>query len=182
MSQMVLAVFSNRDNADSAVTELQTQGFNPKDISVIMRNPDDSQKVVTTQGGSKMAEGSFAGATTGGLVGALAGLLVGVGAIIIPGIGGILIGGPIAAALGLTGAAATTISGAVTGVLAGGLVGALASLGLPENEARIYENKIREGAVLIAVPVTNEQSQTAVASLQKFHPDQLDTVNSTVNS
>ena len=66
--------------------------------------------------------------------------------------GAILIGGPIAAALGLSGAAGLAASGAATGILAGGLVGGLSSLGVPEERARMYEEDIRRGGVLLAVP------------------------------
>ena len=103
---------------------------------------------------------AVSGATTGGMIGGIAGLLVGIGAITIPGLGAILIGGPLAAALGLTGAAATTVTGALTGALAGGLVGGLVGLGVPEEDARVYEDRVKSGAILVAVPLrdANEES------------------------
>jgi gas vesicle protein len=54
--------------------------------------------------------------------------------------------------LGLTGAAATTVSGAVTGALAGGIVGALTCIGIPEESAKYYEDIIKKGAIILAVP------------------------------
>jgi uncharacterized membrane protein len=175
--QMVLALFPNRADADRAVGRLQEMGFNPKDISVIVKG-SDGETVTTT--GSKVAEGTVTGATTGGIAGALAGLLAGVGAITIPGLGAILIGGPIAAALGLTGAAATAVSATVTGVLAGGLLGALVNLGVPEAEAKVYEEKLKAGSVLLAVPVTMDQEAQVLDIMRGNNVTQVNTINAAV--
>src|SRR3989344_5832380 len=50
-------------------------------------------------------------------------------------------GGTVAAALGITGAAATAVSAATTGALAGGLLGGLIAIGIPDKEAKIYEQR-----------------------------------------
>lgn len=151
MAKTIFGVFDRRTGAESALSELENRGYNPKDVSIIMRDAGEAKDVGATTG-AHVAQGAVSGATTGGIIGAIAGLLVGIGAIAVPGIGALLIGGPLAAALGLTGAAATTVSGAVTGALAGGLVGALVGLGVPEPEARIYEERVKAGAILVAVP------------------------------
>jgi hypothetical protein len=143
----LIGIFNDRPQANAAVLELENIGYNPKDISVVVK---EEIKNHGTKGGSAVS-GAVSGATAGTVIGGLTGLLIGIGAIAIPGIGAILVGGPIAIALGLTGAAAATISGAATGLLAGGLVGGLVGLGLPEDVAREYEQKVREGAVLLAV-------------------------------
>lgn len=148
----IFGLYDRRDDAESALDRLEKEGFNPKDVSVVMRQVEGGD-VVESTGSGEVARGAAGGAATGGVIGALAGLLIGVGAIAIPGIGALLIGGPIAAALGITGAAATAVSGAVTGALAGGLVGALTKIGVPEREARAYEERIKTGAILLAVPV-----------------------------
>lgn len=173
MAQTVIAVFKSRDNADSAVDELEKAGFDAKDISIIMK--DEEGRTVETNG-NPVVDGTVSGATTGAVLGGLAGLLIGIGAIAIPGIGGLLIGGPLAAALGATGAAATTVSGAVTGALAGGLVGALVSLGIPEEEAVEYETRIKEGAILIAVPVSDENDAKVRGILEANDADKVRSV------
>ncbi|MBI2031615.1 MAG: hypothetical protein HYT08_03280 [Candidatus Levybacteria bacterium] len=157
--QTLIGIFSNRAEANSAILELENRGYNPKDISIIVR--DGIERRVGTKGG-KVTSTAVSGATAGGVIGGLTGLLIGMGAITIPGIGALFIGGPIAAALGFTGAAATAVSGATTGILAGGLVGALAGLGLPEEVAKVYEQRIREGAVLLAVSTQNTQQAEEV--------------------
>lgn len=169
---MVIGVFQNPRDAEDAILRLQEVGYDPKSISVIMQNRDKAYEFAEATG-SQVTEGAVAGATTGATIGALAGLLVGIGAIAIPGIGALLIGGPLAAALGLTGAAATTLSGAATGALAGGLVGSLVGLGVPEDDAQIYEERIREGGVLLALPATEYHSEEAIRILQDFGADQV---------
>lgn len=176
--QTVIGVFHDRFDAESAIDELEDMGFNPKDVSVVVKDGVAvSDKDKTGAKGGAVAEGAVSGAATGGVLGGLAGLLIGIGALAIPGIGGFLVGGPIAIALGLTGAAATTISGATTGALAGGLVGGLIGLGIPENEARVYEQRIREGAVLLAVPTNTETGESEVRKVfDDYSADQVRTI------
>lgn len=167
MTRAVFALFDNRGDAEDALSSLKDEGFSPKDVSVIMRDMGKEGGMRETRG-QEVARGAVSGATTGGVIGAIAGLLVGVGAIAVPGIGGLLIGGPIATALGLTGAAATTVSGAVTGILAGGLVGGLARLGVPEEEARVYERRIKQGAILFAIPVMEREEDQVKDMLEDY--------------
>ncbi len=171
---MVLGVFLNREDAEGAINRLDEEGYKPEDISIVMRDQGEGEMIADSTG-AKMAEGAVSGATTGGVLGALAGLLVGTG--VIPGLGALLIGGPIAAALGLTGAAATTISGAVTGALAGGLIGVLTNLGLSEEDAKVYEDRIREGGILVAVPARDAHEQEVSRILEDYGADQVKIVD-----
>lgn len=149
MEKTIIGIFTDRTDVEDAITTLQAEGFNPKDISIVMRDMYE-QAATPEKTGARVTEGTVSGATTGTVVGGIAGLLAGT---VLPGLGGFLIGGPIGAALGLTGAAATTISGAATGAVVGGLLGGIMNLGLNEEEARHYESRINEGAILVAVPV-----------------------------
>jgi uncharacterized membrane protein len=151
MRKTVLGIFSSTRDAEHAINQLEDNGYVAKDISIVARDREDLHYIADNTG-ADVADGALSGAATGGLLGGLAGLLIGIGAITIPGIGALLIGGPLATALGLTGAAATTISGAATGALAGGILGALVNLGIPEDEARVYEDRIKEGGILVAIP------------------------------
>ena len=157
MTTIVLGVFDNRTQAEKAINDLGNSGFNSKDISIVMKDTVEGQHMADSTG-ANMAEGAVSGAATGGVIGGIAGLLMGIGAITIPGLGPLLIGGPIAAALGLTGAAATTVTGAATGAVAGGLLGALMGLGLPKEKAEVYQQRIEQGAILLAVPTTGNES------------------------
>lgn len=163
----VIGLFTEEEDVEGAINELKDRGYNPKDISLIMRDTRGARRIEEDTG-AEVGEGAASGAATGAIVGGITGLLIGIGAITIPGVGAFLIGGPLAAALGLSGAAATTASGAMTGALAGGLIGALMSLGLPREEAERYETRIREGAILLAVPAYEGQEAEVSQAMDKF--------------
>ena len=90
---------------------------------------------------TKAPEGATTGAATGGATGGVLGLLAGIGALAIPGLGPFIAAGPIMAAL----------SGAAVGATTGGVVGGLIGLGIPEIEAKRYDEKLKKGNYLIAV-------------------------------
>ena len=90
---------------------------------------------------TKAAQGATAGAGVGGIVGGALGLLAGIGALAVPGVGPIIVAGPLMASL-----AGLGVGGAV-----GGLVGALVGMGIPEFEAKCYDSRLKDGAVLLAV-------------------------------
>ena len=68
-------------------------------------------------------------------------MLAGIGALAIPGVGPLIAAGPIMAAL----------SGMAVGAATGGVVGGLIGLGIPEIEAKRYDEKLKKGNYLIAV-------------------------------
>jgi uncharacterized membrane protein len=149
MTKTVLGIFQNREDAENAINTLKDDGYDPKDVSIIMKDEgirDDMEHST----GADVASGAGSGAMTGAIIGGATGFLAGT---VLPGLAGFLIGGPIGAALGLTGAAATTVSGAATGAVAGGIIGALMGLGLTHDEAEHYSERVREGAILLAIPV-----------------------------
>lgn len=153
MARTVLGLFQDRDEVQKAIDQLESKGFNSKDISILMRDQKEA-KELGNDTGANVAGGAASGAATGLVIGGIAGLLAGT---ILPGIGAILVGGPIATALGLGGAAATTVSGAATGLVAGGIIGALMGWGLTKDEAEHYETRIKEGAILLAVPAAENE-------------------------
>jgi hypothetical protein len=155
MAKNYIGVFSDVDTAEAAIQDFQSSGYDTREISVVVKNESVAERLKQT--GANVAGGAVSGATTGGAIGAIAGLLVGLGAITIPGIGALMIGGPLAVALGLTGAAASTVQGGVTGALAGGLVGGLMGLGMSQAEAKQYEDRLKNGAILVAVPVKQDE-------------------------
>jgi len=151
MERTIIGVFGSRDNADAAITELRTLGVADADISYIYSS--DGQTVTEDGGHTHAGAGAASGATTGALLGAIAGLAVANG--ILPGLGSLFVAGPLAGALGLTGAAATTAAGAMTGAAAGGLVGGLVGLGVKEDEAKVYEERVRLGGILVTARTSN---------------------------
>jgi hypothetical protein len=145
MERTIVGIFSSRDHAEMAINDLRTLGIADADISYVYSS--DGQTVTEDGGGTHAGAGAASGATTGAVLGAIAGLAVANG--ILPGLGSLFVAGPLAAALGLTGAAATTAAGAITGAAAGGLVGGLVGLGVKEDEAKVYEEKVRLGGILV---------------------------------
>jgi hypothetical protein len=96
--------------------------------------------------GGKAMKGAGAGGAIGGALGAILAGLAAVGTSIpIPGLG-IIIAGPIAAAL----------AGAGAGSLTGGVIGALVGAGIPENRAKLYEEDIRNGGIVMGVNPRSE--------------------------
>jgi hypothetical protein len=91
------------------------------------------------------------------LVGGALGVLAGIGALAIPGIGPLIAAGPIVAGL-----AGLGVGGAV-----GGLVGALVGMGIPEYEAKLYEGRVRNGGVLLAVHCDDVPGVTRAKDLMK---------------
>lgn len=175
MSVTILGVFSDRINAENAISELESKDYNPKDMSILMKDNTQAKEMAEDTGAS-VAEGAVKGASTGAVVGGVTGLLAGT---VMPGLAGFLIGGPIGAALGLTGAAATTVSGVATGVVAGGLIGALTgTFGLTDEEAHTYETRINEGGILIAVPARSGEEVEVKTIMKDFDADNIRMIDS----
>lgn len=95
---------------------------------------------------TKMPEGTATGGLTGGIVGAVIGALTLVGSVIVPG-AGLLVAGPLVGAL----------TGGALGAAAGGLIGALVGAGIPETEAKFYEESLKKrGNALLVAHVPKE--------------------------
>lgn len=152
----IIGVFNSRTDAERAIGALREHNIADADISYVGGSGDDT--VIHNADGTTMAEGASSGAVTGGVIGAIAGLVVANG--ILPGLGTLFVAGPIATALGLTGAVATTAAGALTGAAAGGLIGALTGLGVTEEEAHTYEERVKSGGILVAASIgENDESE-----------------------
>ncbi len=154
-----VGVFSSRREAEYALTELRDAGFPMNKISIIAKDADRTGDIagVETQKhvGNKADEGAATGAVTGATLGGLTGLLVGLGTLAIPGVGPILLAGEVATAL------ATTAVGAGIGAATGGLLGALIGLGIPEERARVYNDRVSRGDYLVIVDGTDDEIRRA---------------------
>ncbi|MBW4618028.1 MAG: DUF1269 domain-containing protein [Cyanosarcina radialis HA8281-LM2] len=158
-----IGVFRGRRETEVALEALRNSGFLMDRVSVIGKDSNDkiAGKDVKTGVGNKADEGAVAGAVTGGTVGGIGGLLVGLGALAIPGIGPVMLAGATATAI------ATTLSGTAIGAAAGSLVGALVGLGIPEDRARLYNDRISRGDYLVIVDGTDDEIRRAEAILSK---------------
>ncbi len=155
-------LFYSRDEAEAAVHDLKDAGYDMDRVSVIARDADSiGGQDTTKEVGNKADEGAATGALTGGALGGITGLLVGLGTLAIPGIGPILLAGAEATAI------ATTLAGAGIGAAAGGLIGALVGLGIPEEKAKIYNDRVKGGSFLVIVNGTAAEIARAEAIMQK---------------
>src|SRR4029079_6346735 len=126
--------------AEQIVEGLQNAGFPASEISVLLPDKEGKHDIGHVKA-TKAPEGATAGAATGGVTGGVLGLLAGIGALAIPGVGPFIAAGPIMALLG----------GTAVGAETSGIVGGLVGMGIPEIEARRYEDKLKSGNYLIAV-------------------------------
>jgi hypothetical protein len=109
---------------------------------------DDNVK--DTDLGSKALEGAGLGGAIGGTTGAVLAAIAAIGTTIaLPGLG-LLVAGPLAAAL----------AGAGAGAMTGGLIGALIGAGIPEDRAKLYDEGVRNGGIVMGVnPRTDEDAE-----------------------
>ncbi|AFZ36883.1 signal transduction histidine kinase (STHK), LytS [Stanieria cyanosphaera PCC 7437] len=142
-----VGLFYSRDEAEAALRALKNDGFNMKRVNLIAR--DANQVTENTDlnynEGNNADEGASTGASTGAVLGGLGGLLVGLGTLAIPGVGPILVAGEVATAL------ATTLAGAGIGAAAGGIIGGLVGLGIPDEKAKIYSDRVAGGSYLLMI-------------------------------
>ncbi len=147
--RMVTGLFRDRASAERAYDAVAELGYGKDDVSLMMSN--DTRRThfgdVTTELGSKAAEGAGIGAGIGGTIGAVLAGVAAVGTtLVLPGLG-LVVAGPLAAAL----------AGAGAGGVAGGLVGALVGAGIPEERVKHYEEGIKDGGILMGVKPRSEQ-------------------------
>ncbi len=137
---VAIGVFNDQDRAEMAIDDLQRMGFSDEQIGFAWRGERAS-----AQGEKHTGAKVGTGAVVGGILGAAAALLI-------PGVGPAIAGGILAPLLG-AGATATAagVAGAAVGATAGGVVGALTSMGVPEEEAKYYQNEFREGRAIVTV-------------------------------
>jgi hypothetical protein len=156
MSKSIVGIAKSTSQVEATLADLQNNGLVPaSDISLLMPESGPDAGGATGLGAvkaTKAPEGAATGAVGGGAVGATVGLLAGIGALAIPGLGPFIAAGPIMAAL----------SGAAAGATAGGVVGGLVGLGIPEYEAKAYEERIKKGGYLVAVHVEDSRKGDAV--------------------
>lgn len=144
----VTAIFKTRHAAEEALRKIEAIGITSDKVSMLV-NDETRGKAFNIEKGTKSDTGFTAGATVGGLVGAIAAGLMAAGAIAIPGLNLVVSGYLVSALAGLGAGAAT-----------GGLIGALVGMGYEENEAKFYEDELKNGNILLAVKTKSlEQSK-----------------------
>lgn len=152
-NRMLTGMFNDRESAERAYSSVRSRGYTDDDVNVLMSDQtrdswfsdgDDSEL------GSKALEGAGTGGAIGGTLGAIIAGIAAIGTnVILPGLG-LVVWGPLAAAL----------AGAGAGGLTGGLVGALIGSGIPEDRAKLYDEGIRNGGMVMGInPRTDEDAE-----------------------
>jgi uncharacterized membrane protein len=136
----IIGMFDDQASARHALETLRDGPLPLEDISIIAQH-DDGTISSGDSGDVSAGEGATVGAVWGGLVG--------LAALLIPGIGPFIAFGALGAAL----------TGVVTGAVVGGISAALIDFsGIPEDEAKGYEEDIRAGKTLLAVKARDEDA------------------------
>jgi len=163
-----IGTFSNHAEAQAALQELKESNFPMDLVSVVGQNIDRNSNVAGAESSDRLSdlethnkadEGAKKGAATGGALGGLTGLLVGLGMVAIPGLGPVMLAGAGATAL------ATTLTGGAIGAATGGIVGGLVGMGIPEEQARTYSDRVEQGDYLVMVEGSDENIQRAQSIL-----------------
>lgn len=156
-----VGVFRSRRDAENALNTLRDSGFSMDRISVLAKHVDRNDEIagvniqdrdqMKNRGDNEASEGAGIGAVAGTALGGVGGLLVGLEALIIPGVGPFLAAGTVA----------TTLAGAGIGAAAGAIVGALTGLGIPEEDAKVYDKRVSQGDYLVMVEGTQSEIDRA---------------------
>jgi len=135
----IIGIFDDQTSARRALDTLRDGPLPLDDVSIISR----------TTAGDATGQSEDVSAGEGAAVGAVWGGLVGLAALLIPGVGPFIAFGALGAAL----------TGVVTGAVVGGIAAALIDFsGIPEADARGYEQQIQAGKTLVAVKARDEDA------------------------
>ncbi len=125
-------------------------------INTVGEKSSETQETVETsaqtQEGRHVREEEATGAFTGGVVGGVLGAAV---ALLIPVLGPAFAGGIL-----------VTVFSAALGAMAGGFLGAFAAIGVPEEQARHYEEEFKSGRTIVTVK-TEDRQQDALDILHR---------------
>ncbi|MFZ0012990.1 MAG: hypothetical protein WAL25_02635 [Acidimicrobiia bacterium] len=169
----VVGLFASRSDAERAIAELTSRGYDAGNLGYVDRHRDESGDIVTDEGyfedhgydeehevAEEAGKGAAGGAIGGAAVGAGAALLASAGLVLIPGVGPFLAAGTLAGVLGSTAVGAA--GGAVLGGAAGAIFGAVEDHEHADHEtSRHYRERVSEGDTLVSVNV----EETAVATV-----------------
>jgi hypothetical protein len=154
-----LGVFANSQKLEQAINELKSANFPPEKVSVIakdVKQGDHSNQVqMSDHIGDKDVNAT--GAVEDTLTAATWGsVLVGLSSLALPGLGIVLAAGSLGVAL------VTNVAGIAVGATANqNLVKALTDLGISEERARVYSDRLQQGYYLLILEGKNKEIRRA---------------------
>ncbi len=137
---LLSVLYDTHAQAEQAVAELQTSGYDMKQLSIVGQGMHTEERVV---GYYNLGDRMLSWGGTGAFWGGIWSLLFGSAFFLVPGFGPLLIAGPFIAAV-VAAAEGAVVVGSVSA-----LAGALASIGIPENSILEYETEIKAGKFLL---------------------------------
>ena len=161
----VVAIYKSHNEAESAVKELQSSGFNMKQLSIVGRDYQTDEHVLGYYNtGDRMKYWGGLGAFWGWIWG----LLFGSAFFFVPGVGPLLFAGPIV----------SYIIGALEGaVVVGGLsaLGAgLYGMGIPKDSILQYETAVKSGKYVLIAHGSDVETVHAREIISRTNPEALE--------
>jgi uncharacterized membrane protein len=154
ITNSVVAVYDSHDQAEAAVRELQADGFDMTQLSIVGKDMHTEEHVVgyyTT--GDRMMYWGKLGAFWGGFWG----LLLGSAFFWVPGVGQLLVAGPLV----------MWIVGALEEAAVLALGAGLFSIGIPKHSVVQYETEVKSGKLLLIAHGTADEVGLAKAILHR---------------
>ncbi len=154
-----LGVFANSQKIEQAVNALKASEFPMEKVSVIAKDVEKGESISEAQLSDHIGDQNV---NTTGVVGdTLAGatwgsVLVGLSSLALPGLGAILAAGSVGVAL------VSSIGSVAVGAAATqNLVKALGDLGVPEERARVYSDRLQQSYYMLILDGTKEDIERA---------------------
>ncbi len=153
-----LGVFANSREVEQAVNDLKASGLPMEKVSIIAKDVERtslSEAQVSSRIGNQDVDttgavGNTLTATTWGSA------LVGLSSLALPGLGAVLAAGSVGVAL------VASVAGVAVGAAANNnLLRALADLGIPEDRARVYSDRLQQSYYLLILDGTEEEIHRA---------------------
>lgn len=165
MNNAVVAVYKTHPQAENAVKELQSSGFDMTKLSIAGRDYHTDEHVV---GYYNSGDRMKAWGTTGAFWGGIWGMLFGSAFFFVPGVGPLLVAGPLVG----------WILGALEGALVVGgfsaLGAALYGMNIPKNSILQYETALKAGKFVVIAHGTSDEVERARDIIKRTAPESMD--------
>lgn len=149
-----IGLFSSFRRTEMALGDLRNAGFPMHKVSAVTKTSEEARSDPAVTRSEGAATGAIANSTVGGLL-SLAG---GLGVLLIPGFG------PVLAAESLFG----VLMGSGATAAVGGLYGALQGWLVPEEQAKVYSDRVNQGEYLVTIEATEAEIQMAQPILDRW--------------
>ena len=163
-----LGLFPDRQQTESAISQLKATGFATDGVSVVVEHPDSEdapledlaesdiqskEYFATHRAIDRFEHGALASGAWGSVGG---GVIAGLTSLALPGVGGAVL---------LVGMAV----GAFYGAVSGGLLGSAIGVGISDEQAKHYYDRLMNGYYLVVIKGTDDEISQAELVLKNVH-------------